>query len=60
MLALVGAGAFATSVHLPNLERLKGKFRIYAIMRKTPHKAKAWRQIRCPLCDLQFGRPLER
>ena len=39
--ALLGAGAFATSVHLPNLEKLTNKFKIYAILSKTPYKAKA-------------------
>ena len=40
-IAIIGAGNFATSVHLPNLSRLRDKYRIYAIMSKTPHKAKA-------------------
>ena len=39
--AILGAGSFATSVHLPNLEKLRDKFKIYAIVNKTPHKAKA-------------------
>jgi predicted dehydrogenase/threonine dehydrogenase-like Zn-dependent dehydrogenase len=39
--AILGAGGFTTSVHLPNLEKLKNKFRIYAIVNKTPYKAKA-------------------
>ena len=38
---IVGAGAFATAVHLPNLRQLADKFQIYAIMNRTPHKAKA-------------------
>jgi predicted dehydrogenase/threonine dehydrogenase-like Zn-dependent dehydrogenase len=37
---LIGAGSFANDIHLPNLSRLKGKYNIYAIMNKTPHKAK--------------------
>lgn len=40
-IAIIGAGNFATSVHLPNLSRMRDKYRIYAIMSKTPHKAKA-------------------
>jgi predicted dehydrogenase/threonine dehydrogenase-like Zn-dependent dehydrogenase len=37
---LIGAGNFANDIHLPNLFRLKSKYNIYAIMNKTPHKAK--------------------
>lgn len=40
-IGIIGTGNFATSVHLPNLSRMKDKYRIDAIMSKTPHKAKA-------------------
>ncbi len=39
--ALVGAGSFATSVHLPNLKNLSRKYKIYAISDKNGHTAKA-------------------
>ncbi len=37
---IIGAGSFANDVHLPNLFKLRSKYNIYAIMNKTPHKAK--------------------
>ena len=39
--ALVGAGSFATGVHLPNLLNLKNKFSLHAVVDKTGHQAKA-------------------
>jgi predicted dehydrogenase/threonine dehydrogenase-like Zn-dependent dehydrogenase len=39
--ALVGAGSFATNVHLPNLKNLSRQYKIYAISDKIGHKAKA-------------------
>lgn len=39
--ALVGAGSFAKSVHLPNIERLSNKFNLYAVMNKSGYKGKA-------------------
>jgi|WetSurMetagenome_2_1015567.scaffolds.fasta_scaffold60117_1 predicted dehydrogenase/threonine dehydrogenase-like Zn-dependent dehydrogenase len=36
---LVGAGSFATGVHLPNLAELKDKYRIHAICSQTGAKA---------------------
>ncbi len=39
-IGIIGAGNFATSMHLPNLSRMKDKYGIYAIMNKTPYKAK--------------------
>ena len=38
---IIGAGNFATGVHLPNLERLKKHYQIRAICNRTGHKAKA-------------------
>jgi predicted dehydrogenase/threonine dehydrogenase-like Zn-dependent dehydrogenase len=37
---LIGAGNFANDVHLPNLFKLRSKYNIYAIMNKSPYKAK--------------------
>jgi len=39
--ALVGAGSFATGVHLPNLEKLKNKYSLHAVVDKAGHRAKA-------------------
>ncbi|MBT3261234.1 Gfo/Idh/MocA family oxidoreductase [bacterium] len=39
--ALVGAGGFATGMHLPNIRKLKDKYRLYCVMNRTGHKAKA-------------------
>ncbi len=38
---VIGTGEFATSIHLPNLKKLSGKFSIHAVMSRTGHKAKA-------------------
>jgi predicted dehydrogenase/threonine dehydrogenase-like Zn-dependent dehydrogenase len=37
--ALVGLGSFATNVHIPNLNALKDKFNIAAVVNKTGNKA---------------------
>ena len=39
--ALVGAGGFATGMHLPNISKLSNKFKLIAVMNRTGHKAKA-------------------
>jgi predicted dehydrogenase len=37
---VIGAGNFANDIHLPNLLKLKSTYKIWAILNKTPHKAK--------------------
>lgn len=39
-IALVGAGGFATGMHLPNIEKLSSKYKLYAVVNHTGHKAK--------------------
>ncbi len=39
-LAVVGAGAFATAVHLPNLRALESRFRLHAVVGRQGHAAK--------------------
>lgn len=38
---VIGAGGFATSVHLPNMQKLKERYEIRAICNRTGHKAQA-------------------
>ena len=38
---IIGAGNFATGVHLPNLQKMADKYEIRAICSRTGHKAKA-------------------
>ncbi|MDD2899059.1 MAG: bi-domain-containing oxidoreductase [Desulfuromonadaceae bacterium] len=40
-IALVGAGGFATGMHLPNIEKLSNKFRLHSVVNRTGYKAKA-------------------
>lgn len=39
--ALIGAGGFATGMHMPNLEKLSKDYNLIAVMNRTGHKAKA-------------------
>jgi predicted dehydrogenase/Zn-dependent alcohol dehydrogenase len=39
--ALVGAGGFATGMHLPNMAKKGGKFVLYAVVNRSGDKAKA-------------------
>ncbi len=39
--ALVGAGSFATAMHLPNMEKMKDKYALYAVVNRTGHKGKS-------------------
>lgn len=38
--ALIGAGGFATGMHLPNIAKLSNKYKLHAVMNRTGHKAK--------------------
>jgi len=38
--ALIGAGGFATGMHLPNISKLSNKYKLHAVMSLTGHKAK--------------------
>ena len=40
-MAIIGAGEFAKSMHLPNLKKLSDIYNIYAVMSKTGTNAKA-------------------
>lgn len=39
--ALIGAGGFATGMHMPNLEKLQKDYKLIAVANRTGHKAKA-------------------
>lgn len=38
-IALIGTGSFATSMHLPNIEALKNKYRLHCVANRTGSKA---------------------
>lgn len=38
--ALIGAGSFALGMHMPNLTKLKGKYRLSAVMSRKGHSSK--------------------
>jgi predicted dehydrogenase/threonine dehydrogenase-like Zn-dependent dehydrogenase len=38
--ALVGVGSFATEMHLPNMNKLKDKYRLYAVMDSVGYRSK--------------------
>ncbi len=40
-IALIGAGSFATGMHLPNIEKLPDKYRLHCVVNRTSHKAKS-------------------
>lgn len=40
-IALIGAGGFATGMHLPNIEKLSDKYRLHCVVNRTGHKAKS-------------------
>ncbi len=40
-IALIGAGGFATGMHLPNIEKLPDKYRLHCVVNRTGHKAKS-------------------
>jgi hypothetical protein len=37
---LIGAGSFATGMHLPNMQTMKGKYNLKGVMSRTGFKAK--------------------
>lgn len=39
--ALIGAGGFATGMHLPNMEKMSDKYQLYAVMSRKGHSAKS-------------------
>ncbi|MBN1182927.1 MAG: bi-domain-containing oxidoreductase [Bacteroidales bacterium] len=39
-IALVGAGSFATNIHLPNIQKLSDKYKLHCVVNRTGIKAK--------------------
>jgi predicted dehydrogenase/threonine dehydrogenase-like Zn-dependent dehydrogenase len=39
-IALIGVGNFTTSMHLPNIEKMNDKYRLYAVMDRAGHRSK--------------------
>jgi predicted dehydrogenase/threonine dehydrogenase-like Zn-dependent dehydrogenase len=58
--ALVGAGAFARAVHLPNMASLRDEFELRAVVSRTGHNAAAVaRQFKAAYATTEFERILD-
>ncbi len=40
-IALIGSGGFGAGMHLPNIEKMPNKYKLYAVMSRTGHSAKS-------------------
>lgn len=58
-IALIGAGNFATSMHLPNIIKLSDRFRLYSVLNRSGHKAEqVAEKFNADYCTTDFNKIL--